>query len=465
MEYYLAIDIGASSGRHILGWIEEGKLVTEEVYRFPNGAVKNRSGELCWDVDALFEGIKAGIKAAVAIGKAPQYLGIDTWGVDFVLVDEKGGRIGDAVCYRSHRTDGMEEVLERTLTAHQLYARTGIQKQPFNTIYQLLAVKEQHPEELEKASAMLLIPDYFHYLLTGVMATEYTNATTTGLVTPATASWDYLLIDRLGLPMKVYQMILPAGSILGPIRSELADELGCHPIVVLPATHDTGSAVLAMPTESEQGLYISSGTWSLMGVEGKEAILTSVAEYYNFTNEGGYGGSYRFLRNIMGLWMIQSLKKECGYSFDRIMNEASMYLDTPYRVDVNSEVFLSPESMTEALYSALPCKDLPLGELFAITYLSLADCYAQTVQQIQEITGREVTSIHIIGGGSKDSLLNRLTADRSGLPVMAGPVEATAIGNLLAQMLGTGLIQNGVSGARRLVCDSIETQLTNPRQL
>ncbi len=462
MEYYLAIDIGASSGRHVLGWIENGQLCAEEVYRFPNGAFENDAGELCWDVDALFAEIKNGIKAAVSAGRAPNYIGIDTWGVDFVLVDTAGNRISDAVCYRSHRTDGMDEILEQTLTAHQLYARTGIQKQIFNTIYQLLALKQQHPEQLNRASALLMIPDYFHYLLTGIMATEYTNATTTGLVTPATDSWDYLLIDKLGLPMQIFQMIIPAGSILGPIRTDLAEELGCHPMIVLPATHDTGFAVLAVPAQGEGSVYLSSGTWSLMGVERKEANLSSVAEYYNFTNEGGYGGKYRFLRNIMGLWMIQSLKKECGYSFDQIMKEASAYLNTPYRVDVNDKVFLSPKSMTEALYSLLPCENLSWGELFAIVYLSLAECYAATIGQIRELTGTDIQTIHIIGGGSKDDLLNRLTADISGLPVVAGPTEATAIGNLLAQMMGTGLIRGGASEARKLLCNSIETKLITP---
>lgn len=462
MEYYLAIDIGASSGRHVLGWIEDGKLCAEEVYRFPNGAFKNEDGELCWDVDALFAEIKNGIKAAVTAGRAPNYVGIDTWGVDFVLVDSNGNRVSDAVCYRSHRTEGMDEVLEETLTAHQLYARTGIQKQIYNTIYQLLALKKQHPEQLSRASALLMIPDYFHYLLTGIMATEYTDATTTGLVTPATNSWDYLLIDKLGLPMQIFQMIIPAGSILGPIRSELAEELGCYPMIVLPAVHDTGSAFIAVPSQEEGSVYLSSGTWSLMGVERKEANLSKVAEYYNFTNEGGYGGTYRFLRNIMGLWMIQSLKKECGYSFDQIMKEASAHLDTPYRVDVNDYVFLSPKSMTEALYSRLPCEELPLGELFAIVYLSLAECYAATVAQLRELSGRDVPAIHIIGGGSKDDLLNRLTADLSGLPVIAGPTEATAIGNLLAQMMGTGLIKGGLTEARKILCDSIETKVITP---
>lgn len=463
MEYYLAIDIGASSGRHVLGWMEDGKLCTEEIYRFPNSAYQNEMGELCWDVDALFVQIKNGIKAAVASGRSPNYLGIDTWGVDFVLVDTMGNRVSDAVCYRSHRTDGMDELLEKTLTAHQLYARTGIQKQIFNTIYQLLALKEQHPEQLQQASAMLMIPDYFHYQLTGIMATEYTNSTTTGLVTPATNSWDYLLIDKLGLPMQIFQMIIPAGSILGPIRAELADELGCYPMIVLPATHDTGSAVLAVPASEEGAVYLSSGTWSLMGIEKKEATLSSVAEYYNFTNEGGYGGNYRFLRNIMGLWMIQSLKKECGYSFDQIMQEASAHLDTPYRVDVNDDVFLSPASMTEALLDKLPYENVPLGELFAVVYLSLAECYDETIKQIRELTNTEVPAIHIIGGGSKDELLNQLTANLSGLPVIAGPTEATAIGNLLAQMMGTGMIRGGVQEARSILRGSIETKTIYPK--
>ena len=378
MEYYLAIDIGASSGRHILGWLENGRLCTREVYRFPNGAAVSESGELCWDVDALWSHIKAGIRKAADEGNAPAYVGIDTWGVDFVLLNADGNRIGEAVSYRSHRTDGMDAALERTLTTHQLYARTGIQKQQFNTIYQLLALKEQHPDQLRDDSAMLFIPDYFHYLLTGVSASEYTIASTSGLITPATNGWDFQLIDRLGFPVEIFQPILPAGSVLGPVRAEVAEEIGCHPLVVLPAAHDTGSAVLVLPTDRDGALYLSSGTWSLMGVERTEADLSKVAEQYNFTNEGGYGGRYRFLKNIMGLWMIQSLRKECGYTFDQIMDAATAHLSTDLRVDVNSAAFLSPDSMTEALKRELGRSDLTRGELFAVVYLSLSDCYAAT---------------------------------------------------------------------------------------
>ena len=464
MEYYLAIDIGASSGRHVLGWQQDGKLMTEEIYRFPNGASANDSGELCWDVDALWQHIKQGIRAAADSGRAPDYVGIDTWGVDFVLLDSEGNRIGDAVAYRSHPTDGMDAVLEQTLTTHQLYARTGIQKQIFNTIYQLLAIREKTPAVLQNTSALLLIPDYFHYLLTGIMATEYTNATTTGLITPATGSWDYLLIDRLNLPMQIFQTVVPAGSILGPIRPELSEELGCQPMIVLPATHDTGSAVVAVPAEQSGALYLSSGTWSLMGVERTEADLSQQAEYYNFTNEGGYGGSYRFLKNIMGLWMIQSLRKECGYTFNQIMEAASEHLGTELRVDVNHPAFLSPDSMSEALKDVLNRTSLSMGELFAVVYLSLADCYGATVKQIEEITGVPVTAVHIIGGGSKDGLLNQLTADATKKPVIAGPTEATAIGNLLCQMLGTGCLSSVVE-ARRLLAASIETVTTMPKSV
>ncbi len=462
MEYYLSIDIGASSGRHVLGWIEEGKLHTQEIYRFVNGAIPTSDGELCWPIDELYQSVKEGIRRAVQQGKTPSFVGVDTWGVDFVLLDQEGNRIGNAVSYRSHRTDGMDAVLEQTLTTHQLYSRTGIQKQLFNTVYQLLALKNTHPEELHRASSLLMIPDYLHYLLTGVAVTEYTNATTTGLVTPATDSWDFQLISRLGLPVEIFKPLVPAGSILGPVRPELAEELGCSPLVVAPATHDTGSAVVALPSTEEGALYLSSGTWSLMGIERMEADLSSAAEAYNFTNEGGYAGRYRFLKNIMGLWMIQSLRKECGYSFDRIMEEASAHLSTPLRVDVNNAAFLSPDSMQAALCRVLGRDDLVLGELFAVVYLSLADCYAASVRQIEEMTGKTIPAIHIMGGGSKDSLLNRLTAQATGKPVIAGPTEATAIGNLLCQMLGTGKLES-LTAARELLCRSIQTVTTLPK--
>ncbi|MCI9155050.1 MAG: rhamnulokinase, partial [Ruminococcus sp.] len=307
--YYLAVDIGASSGRHMLGSMEDGRMKLEEVYRFPNG-MDNVNGTLCWDVERLFTEIKNGLKKCRELGKIPSFMGIDTWAVDYVLLDKEDKILGDTVGYRDSRTNGMDEEVYETIPLSALYARTGIQKQIFNTIYQLMAVKKLHPEYLEQAESILMIPDYFNFLLTGVKKMEYTNATSTQLVDPRTNDWDYELIDMLGCNSKMFRPVSMPGTVVGNFTKEIREEIGFDCTVVLPATHDTGSAVLAVPTNDDNAIYISSGTWSLMGIERKEADCSMASMQANFTNEGGYDHRFRFLKNIMGLWMIQSVKKE-----------------------------------------------------------------------------------------------------------------------------------------------------------
>ena len=269
-DYYLAVDIGASSGRHILGHLEDGRMVLEEVYRFPNG-MKQKHGHLCWDTEELFSHIKAGMKQCKELGKIPVSMGIDTWAVDYVLLDQDDQVVGDTVGYRDSRTTGMDEEVYKIISQNDLYERTGIQKQIFNTIYQFMAVKKQNPEYLTQAQSMLMIPDYFHYRLTGVKKQEYTNATTTQLVSPKTNTWDMKLIHKLGYPERWFTELSMPGTVVGPLTEEIANEVGFQCQVVFPATHDTGSAVLAVPSNEEHMLYISSGTWSLMGTERKEA--------------------------------------------------------------------------------------------------------------------------------------------------------------------------------------------------
>ena len=315
-QYYLAIDIGASSGRHILGSVQDGKIVLEEIHRFPNG-MSEKNGHRCWDVDKLFQEILTGMKKCKELGKIPVSVGIDTWAVDFVLLNEKDERIGDAVGYRDSRTEGMDEEVYRIIPEEELYGRTGIQKQIFNTIYQLMAVKKQSPEQLEQAKTFLMIPDYFHFLLSGVKAVEYTNASTTQLVSPDTFDWDKELMERLGYPTDIFPEIVKPGTVLGNLTEEIARQVGYSCKVVAPATHDTGSAVLAVPASDSDFLYISSGTWSLMGVERRSADCSHKSKVRNFTNEGGYERRFRYLKNIMGLWMIQSVKKELNDQFLR----------------------------------------------------------------------------------------------------------------------------------------------------
>ncbi|MGN0167949.1 MAG: rhamnulokinase [Acetatifactor sp.] len=457
--YYLAVDIGASSGRHILAHLEEGKMVLEEIHRFPNGMVK-RDGENVWDVDELFAQIKLGMKKCAQAGKIPVSIGIDTWGVDFVLLDEKGQRIGNAVAYRDGRTRGMDEEVYKIIPEDELYARTGIQKAIFNTIYQLMALKVKKPEQLAQAKTMLMMPDYFHYLLSGVAVTEYTNATTGQLVSPETKDWDMELIDRLGYPRQIFRKLVTPGTELGNLTEEIQEEVGFNCKVVAPATHDTGSAVIAVPTESDSTLYISSGTWSLMGTELMKANCSPESKKNNLTNEGGYDYRFRYLKNIMGLWMIQSVKKEIGgeLGFGEICEQAS-HCSISSIVDCNDDRFLAPANMTKEVQAA--CEEsgqqVPQGiaEVASVIYNSLAQCYAKTIREIEGITGQKYDRIHIVGGGANADYLNRLTAQATGVPVYAGPTEATAIGNLAAQMMTAGELEN-LKDARACVFRSFE---------
>ena len=459
--YYLAVDIGASSGRHILGHIEDGWMILEEVYRFQNG-MENKGGSLCWDVDRLFTEIKTGIKECKKLGKIPVSMGIDTWAVDYVLLDEKDQILGKTYGYRDQRTQGMDQKVYEKISESELYSRTGIQKQIFNTIYQLMAVKEQNPEHLEKAKTFLMLPDYFHFLLTGEKKSEYTNATSTQLVHAKTNDWDWELMETLGYDKKMFLPLSQPGTTVGTFTKEIAEEVGFSCQVVLPATHDTGSAVMAVPCQEENCLYISSGTWSLMGTENSQAICSEESRNKNFTNEGGYNYRYRYLKNIMGLWMIQSVRHELDdqYSFAQLcqMAEESGF---PSRVDVNDSAFLAPKHMITAIqdvcaHSGQPVPQTP-GEIAAVIYESLADSYSQTLEEIEGLTGKRYDTIHIVGGGSNAEYLNKLTAEKFGRRVLAGPGEATAIGNLMAQMIKNGEFK-GLWEARACVKQSFEIQ-------
>lgn len=465
--YYLAVDIGASGGRHMLAHLQDGRMVLEEIYRFANGMTMV-DGHLCWDLERLFGEILAGLKACKAAGKVPSVMGIDTWAVDYVLLDRADRALGRTYAYRDKRTAGMDEKVAAIIPRDALYARTGIQKQPFNTIYQLMATKEQEPQLLERAKSLLLIPDYFNFLLTGAKKTEYTNATTTQLVSPATNDWDWDLIARLGYRASMFGEITMAGTPVGRLREEWRAEIGYDLDVIQVATHDTASAVLAVPAQGEEFLYLSSGTWSLMGVEQKEALCSRESRAANFTNEGGYAYRYRFLKNIMGLWMIQSVRHELEdrYSFAQLCDLAAEHGDFPARVDVNDAAFLAPESMIGAIQSACRTSGQPVPEsaeeIAAVIYQSLAESYAKTAEEIAQITGKAYDRIHIVGGGANASYLNQLTADATGKTVCCGPTEATSIGNITVQMLRDGVFA-GVAEARACIAHSFEIREYQPR--
>ena len=458
-KYYLAIDIGASSGRHMLASVADGKMQLEEIYRFPNG-MDNVNGTLCWDVKRLFTEIKNGLKKCKELGKIPVSMGIDTWAVDYVLLDKDDRILGDTVGYRDSRTDGMDQKVYEVISQSALYERTGIQKQMFNTIYQLMAVKEQHPEYMEQAEALLMIPDYFQFLLTGVKKMEYTNATSTQLIDPKTNDWDYELIEMLGYNRKMFRPVSMPGTVVGNFTKEIQEEVGFDCKVVLPATHDTGSAVLSVPTNDDNAIYISSGTWSLMGIERKEADCSMASMQANFTNEGGYDHRFRFLKNIMGLWMIQSVKKEFeeDLSFAEICERASKET-IPSIVDCNDDCFLAPQSMIKAVqdFCRTTGQTVPqtVGEIAAVIYNSLGKCYGDTVKEIEAITGNTYDTIYVVGGGANAGYLNELTAKYTGKNVSAGPTEATAIGNITVQMLHDGVFAS-LPEARTCIGESFD---------
>ena len=456
--YYLAVDIGASSGRHILGWIENGKIQLEEVYRFPNGMTE-KNGHLCWDHESLAESVLAGMKRCAEIGKIPSYMGIDTWGVDYVFLDKDGNVIGDAIGYRDARNALAMPEVDKIVPKEELYARTGIQRLDYNTVFQLMADKMHRPEQLQAADKLLMIPDYLGFVLTGAAHQEYTNATTGALVNLETGEWDMELIEKLGYPKKLFGKLSQPCEVLGNLSKGTQEKVGYDLTVIHPASHDTGSAVLAMPTNSDNAIYLSSGTWSLMGVELMTPNATMASMEKSFTHEGGVDHRFRYLTNIMGLWIIQSIKKELDgkYSFNDLCQMATDVGDTKYRINVNDSRFLAPKSMMGAIREACDAPDMPLDHLVCCVYHSLADYYAKTVANLKEISGKQLDALHIIGGGSKDTYLSELTAARLDIPVYTGPTEATAIGNLMAQMLSTKEFAS-ISEAREAVFNSFDVK-------
>ncbi len=480
---YAAVDIGASSGRVLMGWVEDGTMRQEEVYRFDN-LQHRRDGHDCWDVEVLFDHVLRGLKAAKEqTGAVPASIGIDTWAVDFVLLDAEDRLVGNAVAYRDDRTQGMYEVADALMSPQEVYARTGIQRQPFNTVYQLLALKREHPEQLEAARALLMIPDYLHFRLTGRKTCEYTNATSTSLLNARTQQWDAEILDAMGLPREIFLAPSMPGTVVGALAPEVAARVGYESTVVLPATHDTGSAFLAVPARDDRAVYLSSGTWSLLGVERAEPITTPESFAQNFTNEGGYDLRFRYLKNIMGLWMNQSVRREVngvdyveGKTAHRALLDHQVDFDElrglcreaePFAsyIDVQDARFLAPDSMIDEIRAACAEAGQPvpqtIGEVMRTIYVSMGRCYAQAVEGLQELTGKTYTSVNIVGGGCQDYYLNQVTADACGLPVHAGPIEGTSIGNLIVQMIAGGTFAS-LAEARACVARSFDVQEFTP---
>jgi rhamnulokinase len=461
----LAVDIGASSGRLIASHLEDGQLKLNEIHRFENKIVR-KDDQFCWELDRLFLEIKKGIKKCQGRGLKPESIGIDTWAVDFILLDENEKPLTNSVAYRDPRTDGMMDEVFKIIMKERLYLETGIQFQKFNTIYQLYSLKQNNPEILDKAASFLMIPDYFNYLLTGKKANEYTNATSTQLVNAFTKKWDDEILDQLGIKKEIFQEIHNPKTVLGTLKEDLVEEFGFDMKVILPATHDTGSAVISVP-ELDETIYISSGTWSLIGVENYFPICVTKALDYNFTNEGGIDYRYRFLKNIMGLWMIQEVKRnyQDQYSFAELVDLARQVQEFKSTVNVDDPRFLKPENMIEEIqrYCQETNQAIPTtpGEVAKCVYDSLVCSYQQAINQIEEIFERKFEKINVIGGGCQNEMLNQLIADTTKKIVYAGPVEATAIGNIVSQLMAVGEIED-INEARTIIKHSFEVKKFSP---
>ena len=428
MKYYLAIDIGASSGRHIIGWNEDKKINTKEVFRFPNG-VKKENGHLVWDIEALYNNVLEGIKEAFCLYPKIESLSIDTWGVDYVLLrDDK--EILPVYAYRDQRTEAVISKVHDIIPFSEQYRRVGCQFQPFNSIYQLYDDKLN--SRLDIATDMLMIPEYLMWKLCGIKAREYTNATTMGMINAQTGEFDMEIIDALGYPRNLFPKLSQPGTVLGMLRPEIAAAVGGTCKVVLCATHDTGSAVEGIPMDGNHP-YISSGTWSLLGVKTPKPITDAGSEKANYSNEGGVGYN-RYQKNIMGMWLVNELQRELcpDRKFPEIVKLAEEST-CEVLVNANATEFLAPRSMKAAFDKATDGLNT-VGDYFRCAYRSLAVSYKQAIDELEANTGTKYKKLYIVGGGAKNTFLNRLTAEAIGKEVIALPIEATALGNLKIQM-------------------------------
>ena len=456
MTYYLAIDIGASSGRHILGYIDNGRLKLEEIHRFEN-YITNQNGTLVWDIEHLVSEVKKGIAKCKEIGKIPCTVAIDTWGVDYVLLDESKQEILPAVSYRDSRTNSVINKVESIISAEELYLKTGIQKQNFNTIYQLYV--DYLSGKLDNAKYFLMIPAYLSYKLTGVIKNEYTNATTTGMVNAESKTWDNDIIEELGLPKHLFGTLDAPCTVIGNFTKEMQDYAGFDSTVIFAPSHDTASAVCACPID-DNSVYISSGTWSLIGVESLNPIVNEKSMAANFANEGGIDYRFRFLKNYMGMWLFQNVKKNLNneFSYDDMMRLA-MQSKRFEMIDTNSPGFLAPENMIIAIRNYLKNESIPIEVVINSVYHSLAQSYKNAIDEIEKLAGKTIDNIFIVGGGSKDTYLNELTAQYTGKKVVTGLSEATATGNLLSQIMFDKKIS--LAQARELVRNSFDIKEIN----
>ena len=470
---HVAVDLGAGSGRVFIGGASPTELLLEEVHRFQYSP-SNGDGHLRWDVAQIFRDIKTGLreasKGARHLRRPVLSIGVDSWGTDYGLIDSRGQLCENPICYRDKRTQATIEKVFGLVSREEIFNRTGIQFLVFNTLFQLRAHLESGIPG--NASRLLLIPDLIHFLLTGKAATEYTNATTTQMVNARTGTWDHELLSSMNLPHHLLCEIVPAGTDLGPIKSSVAQPSGLDGVhVISPATHDTASAVVGTPLE-DGFAYVSSGTWSLVGVERDTPIINAEVSRWNFTNEGGAFGTVRFLKNVMGLWILESCRNEwqengLDTSYKSLLAQASKLAETPCFIFPDDPRFFSPLSMLEALSQHLidsgQCVPADPPTLTKVILDSLAMRYASVLRSIQSLTGRKIRGVHIVGGGSKNDYLNQATANATNLPVVAGPVEATATGNVLLQAIASGRFTS-LAEARAYVAANVRLKQFTPRR-
>ncbi|MBL8814294.1 MAG: rhamnulokinase [Planctomycetaceae bacterium] len=452
---YLAVDLGAESGRIMAGRFDGRHVSLHEIHRFSNGPVR-LGGTLRWNLVGLWSEIQNGLREAAArYGNSITTIGVDTWGVDFVLMNRNDELLGQPWNYRDSRTDGMLAKALQRVSRSEIFSQTGLQFMQINSLYQLLAMCERDPELVSQATRFLMIPDFFNWCLSGSRVVEFTNATTTQMLNATTRTWADDMLRKLDIPTQMFPDIVSPGTQLGGLRRDVAEYTNLTGVkVVAPATHDTGSAVAAVPTShtgNPDWAYISSGTWSLMGVEVKDAVLTEQALQRNVTNEGGIDGTYRLLKNIMGLWLVQRCKvafEERGLKADYAELTRKAAGATPFRslVDPDCPEFLRPADMTEAIASECRRAGQPVpedeGQFVRCALESLALKYRMVLGWLEEMTGVKVQVIHVVGGGAQNALLNQFTADACRVPVIAGPVEATALGNVMVQAMSAGDVSN-----------------------
>ncbi len=472
MKRVLAFDLGASSGRGILASLDNGKITLKEVHRFANNGVKVRS-TVYWDVLYLFDQIKQGITNAKLEGGFDS-IGIDTWGVDFGLLDSDGNLIGNPVTYRDARTDNMPEELFQTICVEEVYKRTGIQIMNFNTLYQLYYLYKYKKDEVSRADTMLFMPDLLNYFLTGVKKNEYTISSTSQLINPRTRTWDYELIEKAGIDKDIFCDIVQPGTKIGALAEDICEELGIDAVdVIAVGSHDTASAVVSVPTEVDDFVYISCGTWSLFGTELQSPVITDEAFKSSYTNEGGYNGTTRFLTNIMGLWLIQESRRTWNrrgnnFSFNDL--EKAALACEPFKcfIDPDYPEFGKPGDIPARIqkYCEKTGQYVPqtVGEIVRCIYESLALKYYHSFLNLKKISGKNFDSINIVGGGTKDPLLCQMAANACDVDVYAGPVEATALGNIAVQLIAIGEISD-LKEAREIIKNSFDTRKYTPQNV